>query len=72
MIHRIRTDTAEMTVKFKVRKREEEINNDKKRYEIKIELLEITKVKSGGPAAPARGESETGSVLDALRDKMGE
>jgi hypothetical protein len=65
-------DDGEMTVKFKVRKREEEINDKKKVYEVRIELLEITKVKSGGPAAPASGESETGSILDSLRDKMGE
>ena len=63
-------DEGEMTVTFKVRKREEEIEGDKKTFELRLELTEITAVKSDESKAPAKGESETGTILDDMRKSL--
>jgi len=63
-------DEGTMTVKFKVRRREEEISNKKKTYETALELVEITSIKSEGPMPPASGEGEAGKALDRLREEM--
>jgi len=63
-------DSGEMTVKFLVKKREEENEDGEKEYEVKLELLEIVDVSSDEPAPPASSGSETGSALDRMRGEM--
>jgi hypothetical protein len=63
-------DEGTMVVKFKVRKREEEITDTKKSYEVRVEFTDLTSVTSNEPEMPARGEPETGTILDEMRDAM--
>lgn len=66
-------DSGEVTITFRVKRREEELEkNGKKEYEVKLELLEIIKVKSDEPVAPATSGTEAGIALDMLRAKMGD
>jgi hypothetical protein len=63
-------DSGTMEVKFRVKRREEILRGKEKRFELTIELLEITDVESDDPKAPAKGESETGTILDDLRKSL--
>jgi hypothetical protein len=58
-------DEGEMTVKFKVIRREEEVQREK--YTEVVELIEITKVKASKVPAPARSLDESSDALDKLR-----
>jgi hypothetical protein len=60
-------DTGEMTVKFRVKRREERLlENDQKHFEVVLELLELRKLK-GGASKPARSFNEAEMALDELR-----
>lgn len=63
-------DSGEMTIQFRVKKREQEMEKGKKEYEVKVELLEIIKVKSDAPTPPATSGTEAGNALDKLRSEM--
>lgn len=63
-------DSGEATITFRVKRREQEMENGKPKYEVKIELLEITKVKSDMPTPPATSGTEAGMALDKLRSEM--
>lgn len=61
-------EEGEMTVRFKMKRKEEMPQEE--RYECCLELVEILKIKSTEPEAPASGENEAGAAIDELREKM--
>lgn len=61
-------EEGEMTVRFKMRRKEEMPQEE--RYECCLEITEILKVKSTEPEAPATSGSEAGDAMDALREEM--
>lgn len=62
-------DVGTMTVKFRVKRREEYIEKTgKKRFEICLELLELQKMKTQeADVKPANSLDDAGAALDALR-----
>lgn len=65
-------DSGEMCVKFRVKRREQEISKDgKQEFSICLELLEIEEIEAEeGSTAPANSYDEAGKALDSLRAEM--
>lgn len=66
-------DAGIMTVKFRVKCREESIKpNGVKRYHVCLELVEIQKVKAvEAPAPPANSHDDAGKAMDKLKEEAG-
>lgn len=70
-------DSGEMTVKFKVRSREESERDGKERYSCQIEIQEITGVSADECCSEEKSGAknkmdEAGDALDAIRAALSE
>jgi len=65
-------DEGVMTVRYKIKRREENHHGDKVTYEESLKLVEILDVKDVSPPPPARSGSETSDALDKLKAELDE